>query len=240
MGRSARPLRPTRALLAASALLAPLLLAACGGGGRPTLPNPRPIIVSSGERIRMDTASARLDSIYDWVMAENENIELDPTFLIESVPAARESLPWETLTIIGDTARVQFDRAHPDIVTPFNIYAHLHLMDRMDRLDEWLPAHADAEGYELERAIVERMADAWLLGRAVFDAPAYEPLDEVMYAREAGFLDAYLLVARGEEFAEARAEWERENPDAVAEYRAWFQQVFREDPPGLAVETGSR
>jgi hypothetical protein len=108
----------------------------------------------------------------------------------------------------------------------------------MGRLGEWLPDVAEAEGFELERAIVKRMADAWLLGRAVFDAPAYGPLDEVMYASEAGFLDPYLLIARADEFADDRARWEQENPGTVAEYRAWFERVFRSPPPGMREAAG--
>ncbi len=237
MGRPRRFSRLPQALLVGIVLLA-AGLAGCRSSAPVQIPDPRTIIVSSGERIRVD--SARMDAIYEWVTAENENIEMDPAFLIVSVPAARESLPWETLTIEGDTARVQYDRAHPDIVTLYNIYAHLHLMKRMGRLEEFLPEHADAEGYELERAIVERIADAWLLGRAVLDAPAYEPLDQITYAHEAGYLDAYLLVSRGEEFPEARVRWEQENPGELDEYSAWFERVFESDPPGYTEEADSR
>ena len=237
MGRPPLYRRFPRTFLPAAALLATVALGGCGGGGTVTLPPPRPIIVSSGERIRVDPV--RMDSIYTWLTAQNENIELDPTFLIDGVPAARQRLPWESLSIVGDTARVEYDRAHPDIVTPYNIYAHLHLMKQMNRLAEWLPGYAGEEGFELERRIVERMTDAWLLGRAVFDAPAYGPLDEVMYSREAGFLDAYLLVARGTEFPEARARWEQEEPAELEEYRTWFQRVFRNQPPGLRQVAGN-
>jgi hypothetical protein len=238
MGRPT-PFRPLRTSRWAAALLAALALTGCGSGGTVTLPPPRPIVVSSGERLRVDTI--RMDSIYAWLTAENENIELDPTFLIDGVPAARQRLPWESLTLIDaemDTARIEYDRAHPDISTPYNIYAHLHLMRLANRLEEWLPGYAGEEGFELERMIVERMTDAWLLGRAVFDAPAYQPLDEVMYAKEAGFLEAYLLVARSEEFAEERARWEREEPGKLEEYRTWFQRVFRTQPPGLREAAG--
>jgi hypothetical protein len=238
MGRPT-PFRPSRTSLRAAVLLAALALTGCGSGGTVTLPPPRPIIVSSGERLRVDTI--RMDSIYAWLTAENENIELDPTFLIDGVPAARQRLPWESLRLaVGppDTAWVEYDRAHPDIVTPYNIYAHLHLMKQMNRIEEWLPDYAGEEGFELERRIVERMADAWLLGRAVFDAPAYQPLDEVMYSKEAGFLDAYLLVARAEEFADERARWEQQQPSRLEEYRSWFQRVFRTQPPGLREAAG--
>lgn len=202
------------------------------GGGEVELPAPRPIIVTSGERLRVEPE--RMDSIYAWLSEENQNIEEDPSFLIEGVPAARESLPWQTITINakGDTARFQYDRAHPDITTAFNVYAHLHLMKRQNRLAEWLPDHASEEGYELEHAIVSRMADAWLLGRAVFDAPAYRPLDQLIYAKEAGYLEAYLLTARAADFPEDRQRWEAANPGKLEEYKAWFRRTFNSDPPG--------
>ena len=47
----------------------------------------------------------------------------------------------------GDSARIEYDRAHPDIVTPYNIYAHLHLMKRTGRIGEWLPEDSTAEGF---------------------------------------------------------------------------------------------
>lgn len=217
--------------------LAVLVLAGAGcGGGDIQLPPARPIVVFSGERLRVEPA--RMDSIYGWLQDEVDQIELDPTFLIAGVPTVRETLPWETLTIEGDTARIQYDRAHPDVVTPFNIYAHLHLMDRMGRLDEWLPDHVGASGFDLERAIVGRVADAWLLGRAVFDAPAYGPLDELMYASEAGYLDPYLLFARPEEFAEEKAAWEQAHPGGGDEYREWFMRTFDTEPRGMREETG--
>ena len=237
MGRPT-PFRPSRTPLWAVVLLAALPLTGCGSGGTVTLPPPRPIIVSSGERLRVDPV--RMDAIYAWLTAQNENIELDPTFLIDGVPAARQRLPWESISIVGDTARIEYDRAHPDIVTPYNIYAHLRLLKNMDRIAEFLPNYAGEEGFELERRIVERMADAWLLGRAVFDAPAYQPLDEITYSNEAGFLDAYLLVARAEEFADARARWEQEEPGKLEEYRTWFQRVFRSQPPGLREAAGGQ
>ena len=222
-----------------AALLLPLS-AACGGG-EIKLPPPRPIIVTSGERLRVDPA--RMDSIYAWLTVQNEHIQEDPSFLVEGVPAARETLPWQTLVLSTaspiDTVRFQYDRAHPDITTPFNIYAHLRLVKQLGTLEQWLPGFGNAEGFELERAIVGRMADAWLVGRAVFDAPAYGPLDELIYAKEAGFLDAYLLTARPNDFADARAAWQRDKPGDAEAYRTWFRGAFDREPPGLREVTGA-
>jgi hypothetical protein len=112
-------------------------------------------------------------------------------------------------------------------------------MDTMDRLDEVLPEAVDAEGYELERAILSRISDAWLYGRAVFDIPPYAPLDELLFSHENGYLDAFILTARPEEFEEGRAAWLQENPGREEEYRGWFLQTFEMEPPGLRQSEGN-
>ena len=89
------------------------------------------------------------------------------------------------------------------------------------------------EGYALERAILARVSDAWLYGRAVFDMPPYGPLDELLYSTEYGYLDAFILTARPEEFEGERREWLEANPAKEDEYRGWFAETFERAPPGL-------
>ena len=115
----------------------------------------------------------------------------------------------------------------------YQIYGHLHLMVAMGQQEEWLPEAPEATGYALERAIVDRIADAWILGRSVYDTQPFGPLDELAYAKDAGFLEAYIFTARPDEFASARAEWARENPGRVDAYRQWFLETFNREPPGL-------
>ena len=105
-------------------------------------------------------------------------------------------------------------------------------MDKMDRLDEFLSEAVGADGYELERAILARVSDAWMYGRAVFDIPPYAPLDELLFSRENGYLDAFILTARPEEFEEERDAWLRENPGREEEYVRWFLETFETEPPG--------
>ena len=105
-------------------------------------------------------------------------------------------------------------------------------MDTMDRLDEVIPEAVGTHGYELERAILARVSDAWLYGRAAFDIPPYGPLDELMFSRENGYLDAFILTARPEEFEEEHDTWLRENPGGAEEYRQWFLETFEREPPG--------
>jgi hypothetical protein len=107
----------------------------------------------------------------------------------------------------------------------------------MGRLEEWLPAVAGEEGYPVERAIVSRVSDVWLYARSVYDATPFDPLEEIVYSKEKGYLDAFILTARGEEFPEARQSWLREDPQALERYRQWFVETFDREPPGLREET---
>jgi hypothetical protein len=204
--------------------------ASCGGG-QPSIPEPRPIIIFSGARIRVDPDS--MQAVNEWVTREQKNIEEDPGFLVKTELAVDAVYPWEGLQIQGDTVSVRVDPRAPDTRLPFEIYGHLHLMAQMGRQEEWLPEAPTATGYDLEHAILARVADAWLLGRTVFDTAPYGPLDEMIYAKDAGYLDAFIFTARPDEFGEARAAWAGEHPNAADTYHDWFVKTFNREPPGL-------
>jgi hypothetical protein len=212
------------------------LAAALGGcaGGPAEIPAPRPIVIYSGARLRADRDSLR--AVNEWVTREQENIVNDPAFFVGFNLAAEEVYPWDGLEFEGrDTVNYRIDPRASDARLVFEIYAHQHLMARMGRQEEWLPEAPTATGYDLERAILSRVADAWLLGRTTFDTQPYGPLDELIYAKDAGYLDAFIFTARPDEFAEARARWARENPGRAEAYRDWFVKTFNREPPGLAV-----
>jgi hypothetical protein len=209
-----------------------MILAACSSGGPPVVPEPRPIVVRSGARLFAD--KDRLDEINTWFVAQRENIEEDPTFLIEVANRPTTAYPWESLFIEGDTARIGLESSKSSAAQyPYMVYAHYHLMEVMGRLEEFLPDAGALEGYALERRILERVADSWLLGRASYDAVAYDPLEELLYSNEEGFLDAFILTARGEEFEQEREAWLKEDPDAQEVFRQWFLETFEREPPGL-------
>jgi len=132
-----------------------------------------------------------------------------------------------------DSVTLQIPLGGRDGNLVYQIYGHLHLMVQMGRQEEWLPEAPDAVGYDLERAILDRTADAWILGRTVFGTTPYGPLDELAYAKEAGFLDAFIFTARPDEFAVTRSEWARAHPGEMDRYRDWFLDTFSREPPGL-------
>ena len=199
----------------------------------PDIPAPRPIVIHSGERIRVE--HDRMRSVNEWVQREERNIEEDPSFWVINVPTVDEVFPWQELYLSegNDTVRVQTPLGVGDGSLVYQIYGHLHLMARKGLQAEWLPEAPDATGFQLERAILERCADAWVLGRTVFDTQPFQPLDELAYANEAGYLDAFIFTARPDEFAGSRAEWARANPGRGDEYREWFVETFNREPPGL-------
>jgi hypothetical protein len=202
----------------------------CSAGPR-SVPPPRPIIIHSGARLRVD--QERVNEINAWVTAEQINIRDDPSFWVISEPADGEVYPWEGLRISSDSVWVQTPRVAQDPQLVFQIYAHQHLMATMGRQEEWLPEAPDAVGFDLERAILARAADAWILGRAVYNTVPYGPLDELAYAKEEGYLDAFIFTARPDDFAAARADWARANPGTMERYREWFLDTFNQEPPGL-------
>ena len=217
-----------------STLLATVgLLAGACAASMPSVPEPRTIVIYSGARIRAD--HERMKEINQWVTEQQDNIVQDPSFLVDLQLSTEAVYPWEEMEIEGDTVRPRVDPRAPDTRLVQEIYGHLHLMVLMGRQAEWLPEAPEATGYELERAILARTADAWLLGRTVFDTAPYGPLDELIYAKEAGFLDAFIFTARPSEFATARARWARENPGETDRYRNWFLETFNQEPPGLRI-----
>lgn len=211
-------------------LAAILLPWGCSSGGR-SVPSPRPVVIYSGARLRADRA--RMDSVYQWVTDEDLNIREDPSFWVITRPTADEAYPWEQLNVREDSVTVRVPMGVQDAHLVYQIYGHLHLMVEMGRQEEWLPEAPNAVGYELERAILSRTADAWILGRTVFNTQPYGPLDELAYAKEAGHLDAFVFTARPNEFVSERAAWVRANPGQMERYREWFLDTFSREPPGL-------
>lgn len=221
---------PRKSLLSLGLLTLVLGTEACTAGA-PVIPPPRPIVIHSGARIRADHEAMK--ELNGWVLDAQTTIEEDPSFLLIRSSTLQEQLPWDGMVLGEDSVTVEIPLGGQDATLVYDIYGFLHLMNQMGRLDEWLPEVADATGYELERAIVERIADTWILGRSVFDTQPFGPLDELSYARDAGYLDAYIFTARPDEFGSARTDWARANPGRVDEYREWFLETFNQEPPGL-------
>ena len=224
------PVIPTAVGLPMLAVLA-FGVAACGTGAR-ELPTPRRLVIHSGERIA--PAAERMEEVDAWGREQMDSIRVDPSFMIVYLKQNTPAYPWETLRLNepGDTAEIGYQN-RPGMYGPYHIYAHLHLMQAQGRLDRWLPEAGGGTPFEIERAILSRVADTWLYQRSIHDVRPNGILDELIYANENGFLDAFILTARPNEFVEARRAWQAENRDGRDAYVAWFRKTFERDPPGL-------
>ncbi len=225
--------RGARNSLGRTGVLGTLLVAgACAATG-PVIPQPRSIVIYSGARIRPDHEEMKV--VNEWVTREQQNIQEDPSFWIIAGRSMSESYPWEGMVISSglDSVNVRVPFTGQDGLLVYEIYGHLHLMAQRGDREEWLPEAPTAVGYELERAILTRVADAWILGRTVYDSNPFGPLDEIAYAKDAGYLDAFIFTARPEEFATSRTEWARANPGGMEAYRDWFLNTFNREPPGI-------
>jgi hypothetical protein len=229
LGKRLWPVGPILALAVVS-----MALPACSSG-EPELPVPRPIVIRSGARLFAEPE--RMKTIDAWFRPQQTNIQNDPSFWIITVNRDTPSYPWESLVLSTDTAKIGMQQGFGEAAEVFGIYAHYHLMKEMGRIGEFLPGGGNLEGFSLERTILARVADAWFLGRAVYLAMAFDPLEELLYANENGYLDAMILTARGDEFKEERQAWLKEDPEGLERYRQWFVETFSREPPGLR-ETG--
>jgi hypothetical protein len=218
------------------ALVLSAFAASCGPAQLPT-PDPRPILVYSGERVSAD--AERMGEVENWLVPELERIDLDPDFLIRIEEQRQAWYPWDTLELIADTAEVSLASAAPDAQSPYMIYGYLKLMESWGELPEILPEVAQQDAYGVERAIVSRVSDVWLLGRSVYDTHPFGPLDELVFSKEAGYLEDFILATQGERFAEEAAAYRTANPGRAAEYAAWFRRTFAADGPQFSRPPGA-
>jgi hypothetical protein len=234
-GRGARAVRGGSGM----ALLVVLGTALTACASAPPLPQTRSVITITGERVQADPeAMVEVDA---WLRPQMDDIDRNPSFLIRILQEDRATYPWQNLELIGDTAQVTVEQGQGDAETPFLVYAHFRLMEERGELEPWLPEAfpeegPPLEGFARERAMLVRIADLWLLGRAVFDTTPYGPLDELLYANETGFLDEFIYATQAERFAAESAAHFAENPGRADEFRQWFQRVFEADGPRYLVD----
>jgi hypothetical protein len=174
-----------------------------------------------------------------WLRPQLDHIGTSRRFLIRVVPVNLIRYPWDSIEFEGtDVVEVEIADIAPDAETPFLIYSHLRFLQEQGGIEEWAPELEGLDGFELEKGILSRVSDLWLLGRSAFDTEPFGPMDELMYAREHGFLDDLILTTQRERFpAEAEAYWAEQ--DGLREFVAWLERTFERDQPGYIWEPPS-
>jgi hypothetical protein len=174
-----------------------------------------------------------MSEVDQWVLKELEEIEYDPPFLIRLAFEDVARYPWDTLDLVGDTADVRLQAGATDAETPYQIYAHLRLVQDRGELAEWAPEADGLVGFEAEQAILRRVSDTWLLGRTVYDTQPYGPLDELLWAHEAGYLDDFMIATQGRRFPEEMAAYAATGGVQADTFRQWFERTFEREGPGF-------
>ena len=213
----------------ASALALLLMSSVAACSSRLPTPEPRSIIVYSGERIQTD--GVRMRQIEQWLTPELDRIDLDPDFLIRIAAVGEGGYPWDSLEIVSDTVDLALLVAAADVETAYLVYGYLRLMDDWGTLAEVLPEAEGQSGYGAEREILKRVAEVWLLGRSVFDTQPFGPLDELVYANEYGYLDEFIFATQGDRFSDDAVAYRAENPGREGDFRSWFRRTFQAEGP---------
>lgn len=217
---------PRRAVTAAILLIP--ILGACGGQLPP--PETRSVIIYSGVRIHPE--SERMAEVEQWLRPQMEELETSRNTWVRIVRDDETRYPWDALELRGDTAEVRVVSTATDAETPFRIYAHFRLTEEKGTLHEWAPETEDLDGFEVEEAILTRVADVWLLGRSVFDTQPFGPLDELIYSSEFGYLEDFILATQGDHFPDERERYLEQRPERAEEFRDWFERTFERRDPG--------
>jgi hypothetical protein len=176
--------------------------------------------------------SAELRAMLDTARALYANLQEDPNVLYytpvgrervpESDPSA--SYPWNVVTVINDSV-ADLQRLPADLREADRAY-YSYAVQRMRVVRGADPDVPCDSVLTLEEKVVGSFIDGWILSRTLFGGPAFDTLDELVFARHEGLLRPLLARRNDRQVGACAAEWADENPDRVAEYDAWRREHF--------------
>ncbi len=127
------------------------------------------------------------------------------------------ALPWNAVDVVTDSIAA--------VVTPGNLreadrayYNYAVLRMRSVRDDPDVPCD---ELFGREMDAVDAFVDGWIVARTLFGGPAYEPLDELAFARSAAVLEGYVAASSDRQLGGCLSVWRDEHAAAVERYAAW-------------------
>jgi hypothetical protein len=204
------------------------------------------VTASSGDTVQYEAAALR--TMLDTARALYADLQEDPRvrytipFERETVPETdpEASYPWNVVTVIDDsTADVQ--RLPANLREADRAYYN-YAVKRMRVVRTADPDVSCDSLLALEEAAVSSFADGWVLSRTLYGGPAFEPLDELVFARKAGLLRALLAVRNDRQVGACAGQWVDEHPEQVAAYDAWRMEHFpapreRDEPAAALLES---
>lgn len=223
---------PGAALFLAAAVLVPGPLDAQGSSDSYVLTAP------SGERLSL--SRDRVRDMLDRTRRLRQILEEDPDVLyyVGSAPFVEPedpspAYPWHAVRVQNDSvARVAVPGNYREARRAYYNYA----VKKMAEIRESPPPASCDEAVRREAEVVSAWVDGWIVARTLYGGPAFDPLDALAFAREAGHLPAMIVDLGDTAVGGCLDRWKRENADALAAYRAWRAEVFPPAPADPAPE----
>lgn len=183
----------------------------------------------------------KLRTMLDTARALYTDLQEDPRVLYSlgfgprvEPSAPRPAYPWNAVLPQSDSV--------VNVITPGNLREadrayHNYAVMQMRVIRGTDPDDPCDALVEREETVLSSFIDGWILARTLFGGPAFTPLDELAFARDAGHLRALLAAYRDVSVGACAATWAEANPEAIDAYEAWRAEAF----PGLgpvAADTG--
>jgi hypothetical protein len=195
----------------------------------------------ASERDTLTIPLTELQVMLDSARALYTDLQEDPAVLYYldfgppvEADAPEAAYPWNATTPTSDST--------VNVLMPGNLreadrayYNYAVMRMRVVRTQD--PDAPCEELMDREEVVLSSFVDGWILARTLFGGPEFVPLQEFVFAREAGLLRP-LLAARGDtSIGVCAEEWATANPEAIAAYEAWRADRYPgPEPEAEAVE----
>ncbi|WP_419163591.1 hypothetical protein [Candidatus Palauibacter sp.] len=135
---------------------------------------------------------------------------------------SRDAWPWNAIEVVTDSSAA--------LVMPGN----LREAGRAYESYAVLRMHAVRQDPDVacdtlvarEVEALDGFVDGWIVARLLFGGPAYEPLDEFAFAREAGVLPGLLLDRSDRQLGGCLSVVREARADEIGEYRSWRTEKY--------------
>lgn len=195
---------------------------------------------ANGDTVMFESAELRV--MLDTARALYKDLQEDPGVLYytplgrervpESDPSA--SYPWNVVTVISDSV-ADLQRLPADLREADRAYYN-YAVQRMRVVRGADPDVPCDSVLALEEKVVGSFIDGWILSRTLFGGPAFDTLDELVFARHELLLRPLLARRNDRQVGACAAQWADENPERVAAYDAWRREHFPQPGEAEAAE----
>ena len=188
------------------------------------------ITAENGDTVQFESAALR--TMLDTARALWADLEQDPDVLYYtpagrqpvSVEAPDAAYPWNAVTVVDDTT-IDSSRIPANLREADRAYYN-YAVQRMRVVRAGDPDVPCDSLLALEEKVVGSFIDGWILSRSLFGAPAFEPLDELVFARRAGLLRPLLARRNDPQVGACAGQWADGNPERIAAYETWRLEKF--------------